>query len=109
MKHIIIPISAPHTHVEEASTRLVNVAPSSSTNQPTQLPVHILRLPQVMAQVGLKHTTIYQRIADGSFPRPIPLGIRARGWIESEVTTWINARIEKRAEGLMATASAKPF
>jgi prophage regulatory protein len=58
--------------------------------------MRILRLPQVEAKTGLKHTAIYQRIAEGSFPRPIPLGRQARGFVESEVDDWIKCQIAKR-------------
>ncbi|PYF99288.1 AlpA family transcriptional regulator [Thioalkalivibrio sp. ALE21] len=53
----------------------------------------ILRLPTVKARTGLSRSTIYLRIAEGSFPPPIPLGGRAVGWIEEEVDNWIKERI----------------
>jgi prophage regulatory protein len=58
--------------------------------------MRVLRLPQVEAKTGLKHTSIYQKISEGSFPRPIPLGAKARGFVESEVDDWIRAQIAKR-------------
>ena len=58
--------------------------------------MRVLRLPQVEAKTGLKHTAIYQKIGEGSFPRPIPLGTKARGFVESEVDDWIKAQIAKR-------------
>ena len=58
--------------------------------------MRVLRLPQVEAKTGLKHTAIYQKICEGSFPRPIPLGTKARGFVESEVDDWIKAQIAKR-------------
>ncbi|WP_235810131.1 AlpA family phage regulatory protein [Pseudomonas cannabina] len=33
---------------------------------------------------------------NGSFPRPVPLGIRAVGWIEAEVSAWLSHKCEKR-------------
>ncbi len=30
----------------------------------------------------------------GSFPKPISLGARAVGWLESDIDGWIAARIE---------------
>ena len=38
---------------------------------------------------GLARSTIYLRIAQGSFPKPISLGPRAVGWIEAEVDVWL--------------------
>jgi prophage regulatory protein len=58
--------------------------------------MRILRLPAVEAKTGLKHTAIYERISKGTFPRPIPLGRQARGFIESEVDDWIKRQIAKR-------------
>ncbi len=53
----------------------------------------ILRLPVVKARTGLSRSTIYLRLSQGEFPKPISLGPRAVGWIESEITDWIAARI----------------
>jgi prophage regulatory protein len=58
----------------------------------------ILRLPTVKARTGLSRSTIYQHVADGSFPRPISLGARAVGWVEADVEAWISRKItESRA------------
>jgi len=57
----------------------------------TSTPI-ILRRPQVEARTGLSRSTLYQYIQDGLFPRPVSLGARAVGWLESEVTAWIAAR-----------------
>ena len=54
----------------------------------------ILRLPTVKARTGLSRSTIYLRVAEGDFPKPISLGARAVGWLESEVDRWIADRIE---------------
>jgi len=52
----------------------------------------ILRLPAVKARTGLARSTIYLRISEGSFPKPIRLGPRSVGWLESEVDRWIESR-----------------
>ena len=54
----------------------------------------ILRLPAVKARTGLSRSTIYLRVSDGKFPKPVSLGGRAVGWIESEVQQWLEQRIE---------------
>lgn len=54
----------------------------------------ILRRKQVELRTGLARSTIYQYIKDGVFPKPVPLGPRAVGWVESEVSSWITARIK---------------
>lgn len=53
----------------------------------------ILRLPAVKARTGLSRSTIYLRVATGTFPRPISLGARAVGWLESDIQMWIDERV----------------
>ncbi len=55
--------------------------------------VRILRLPEVQRRTGLSRSTIYVRLDQGRFPKPVSLGARAVGWIESEVDEWIRERI----------------
>jgi prophage regulatory protein len=64
----------------------------------------ILRLTQVMDCTGLGRSTVYKYIAEGLFPKPIPLGERAVGWLESEVTDWIKARIKERDDSELKRA-----
>lgn len=45
---------------------------------------------------GLGRSTIYNYIADKTFPKPVKLGKRSVAWVESEVQDWILARIEER-------------
>ena len=60
----------------------------------------ILRLPDVKRSTGLSRSTIYLRITQGTFPRPVSLGGRAVGWLEAEVQQWLERRIEaSRSEG----------
>ena len=52
-----------------------------------------LRLPEVKKLSGMSRSTIYLRIAEGLYPRPIQLGTRMVGWRESEVATMNAARV----------------
>ena len=61
--------------------------------------VRFLRLPEVIARTGLSRSTIYVRLDEGRFPRPVSLGGRAVGWIESEVDEWIRERIAASRDG----------
>lgn len=54
----------------------------------------ILRLPAVKATVGLSRSSIYLRIAEGTFPKPVSLGGRAVGWLQAEIDDWMKLRIE---------------
>ncbi len=49
----------------------------------------ILRRKQVEQVVGLSRSTIYQRIKDGTFPRPISLGGRIVGWRASDIELFL--------------------
>ncbi len=62
--------------------------------------LQILRLPQVCAVTGLKRSMIYQLEAEQRFPNRIKIGVRAVGWIESEVRTWIATRIAESRTNL---------
>lgn len=62
------------------------------------MPRKILRMPIVLDRTGLSRSTVYQRVTEGRFPRPVSLGARAVGWIETEVEEWIASRIEIRRE-----------
>jgi prophage regulatory protein len=64
----------------------------------------ILRRKQVEARTGLSRSTIYAKLRrnpkrpadfDPTFPRPISVGAKAVGWIESELDTWVIAQINK--------------
>jgi len=57
------------------------------------MPEKILRLAAVKELTGLSRSSVYQKIAAGSFPEPISLGARAVGWLESDVGAWIENKI----------------
>ena len=54
----------------------------------------ILKLPQVIEVTGLARSSIYLKVSEKSFPKPILLGSRAVGWLEHEVEEWIEKCIE---------------
>lgn len=60
--------------------------------------MRIIRLREVIDSTGLARSTVYKYIAEGTFPKPVALGDRAVGWVQSEVQDWIMARIEQRDE-----------
>ena len=59
---------------------------------------NVLRLRQVQTKLGLARSTIYLKIKEESFPKPISLGSRAIGWIESEIDAWLASRMELRGD-----------
>ena len=55
----------------------------------------LLRLPEVMEKTGVRRSSVYAWMKDGSFPKQIKMSLRASGWIEREIDEWI----ERRASG----------
>lgn len=67
-------------------------------------PLTILRRKQVEARTGLSRSTIYAKFRenpkrprefDPTFPRPVSIGKKAVGWVESEVDAWLAEQIRK--------------
>lgn len=62
-------------------------------------PLAILRRKQVEVRTGLARSTIYDKLStksprfDPTFPRSVPIGLHAVGWIESEISAWLESRI----------------
>lgn len=56
-----------------------------------------ITLPQVRAKVGLSHTTIYQLMAAGKFPRAAKVGKRSL-WSLDEINAWLTERFAVRGE-----------
>jgi len=42
---------------------------------------------------------LYKLVADGGFPKPLKLSVRASAWVESEVEGFIQSRIAQSREG----------
>lgn len=58
--------------------------------------MQIWRLKKVMEKTGLGRSSIYKRVGEDAFPKPVSLGDRAVGWVASEVEEWIVARVRER-------------
>jgi prophage regulatory protein len=55
-----------------------------------------LRLATVKARTGLSRSTLYRRVAEGSFPAPVGLGGRSVGWLDTEVDAWVAQQVQAR-------------
>jgi prophage regulatory protein len=70
----------------------------------------ILRLPTIKAETGLSRSSIYLRISQGLWPKPVSLGARAVGWPADEVSALNAARIAGKSDneirGLVAKLEA---
>lgn len=61
----------------------------------------ILRLSPVLQESGESRSSIYRKIDEGLWTRPIKLGVRAVGWPLREVQALNAARIAGRTEDQM--------
>jgi prophage regulatory protein len=61
-------------------------------------PDRILRITAVLDRTGLTRSTLYRKIADGSFPSQVRLNTRCVGWRESSVAKWLSGPYGYRAE-----------
>ncbi|UAB78937.1 AlpA family transcriptional regulator [Erythrobacter sp. SCSIO 43205] len=57
----------------------------------------LIRLPEVMRQVGLGRSTIYRWMHEGQFPKPVQLGGRTVAWSQETIDQWIDERINSNA------------
>jgi prophage regulatory protein len=67
----------------------------------------ILRIPAVKTQSGLSRSTIYLRIAEGLWTKPVNLGARAVGWPSDEVAAINAARIAGKTDEEVRALVAK--
>ncbi|MCX8935520.1 AlpA family transcriptional regulator [Vibrio parahaemolyticus] len=58
--------------------------------------MRFLRIQDVMSLTGLARSTIYKFMDEDVFPKTIPLGGRAVGWLESEIEEWMELRLSMR-------------
>lgn len=58
----------------------------------------IQRLPAVLSESGLSRSTLYLRITQGLWTKPVSLGGRVVGWPASEVATLLTARIAGKTD-----------
>ncbi len=57
--------------------------------EPIRATLAILRRKQVEHAVGLSRSTIYQRMKDGTFPRPVRLGPGSVGWRVADIDQFL--------------------
>jgi prophage regulatory protein len=67
----------------------------------------ILRIPAVKSESGLSRSTIYLRVSQGLWTRPVSLGARAVGWPSDEVEAINAARIAGKTDEEVRALVAK--
>lgn len=49
----------------------------------------VMKLSQVTQYVGLSRPTIYRKISDGTFPKPVRISTGRVGWFVDDVDVWL--------------------
>ena len=59
---------------------------------------------EVLDRIGFSRTHLYRKINAGTFPKPVPLGPKKVGFLESEIVDWMEERLVARdqEEGVKA-------
>jgi prophage regulatory protein len=52
-------------------------------------PDRIIRSRTVLARTGLSRSTMYRKIAEGTFPAQLKISVNGAGWRESEINRWV--------------------
>jgi prophage regulatory protein len=53
-------------------------------------PDRILRIKSVLARTGLTRSTLYRKMAGGTFPKNMRISTRCMGWRETAIAAWLN-------------------
>lgn len=61
----------------------------------TRRPKALIDLKETMRRSGLCKSAIYNRMADGTFPKACKIGVSSR-WVDAEVDAWVEAQIRIR-------------
>lgn len=66
----------------------------------------LLKLSQVIEQIGISRSHIYEKIRANKFPKGIKVGIRATRWSDVEVQNWCDEQVAARQENMVTPVSA---
>jgi prophage regulatory protein len=76
-------------------------------------PDRILRINIVLQRTSLSRSTLYRKMADGTFPKNIKISTRCAGWRESAVAKWLKNPMfyeaEKADETEVGAARIRPL
>jgi len=59
----------------------------------------IIRLKTVLAHTGLSRSTIYRKMAEGTFPAQMKISANGTGWHESDINRWVANPAGQRPRG----------
>ena len=58
----------------------------------------LLKLFQVAEQLNVCKSQVYNLVKQGYLPKPIKIGKRGSGWLQSDIDSWFKSKIEQRDE-----------
>jgi prophage regulatory protein len=72
--------------------------PNSEQGAVSAPPVRFLSRSELRTVKGINfsHATLYRKISDSTFPRPVKVSPSKNGWLEPELDAWAAARIAER-------------
>jgi prophage regulatory protein len=56
------------------------------------LPLKVLNLKQLAVTLGLSQAQIKRMVSEGTFPPPVQLSERRKGWLNTEVDLWLKGK-----------------
>ena len=56
----------------------------------------LLKLFQVAEQLNVCKSQVYNLVKQGYLPKPIKIGKRGSGWLQSDIDSWFKSKIEER-------------
>ena len=59
--------------------------------------MQFLRVRKVTEMVSFSKSTLYARVRDGSFPKPITLGPQSVVFLESDVLDWMKCKVAQQS------------
>lgn len=57
----------------------------------------LIRFAAVRQRTGLSRTEVARRMAAGTFPQKLQLGVRTVAWLENEIDGWVAEQIRNAA------------
>lgn len=55
-----------------------------------QMQKTVLRMPDILALLGISKATLYRMVEEGQFPAPFKIGKRLNGWRLTDIQAWEN-------------------
>ena len=56
----------------------------------------LLKLYEVADQLNVFKSQVYNLVKQGYLPKPIKIGKRGSGWLQSDIDSWFKSKIEER-------------